>query len=352
MLATQTAPFERKQRMPEEPVSRGWWPIAAAVLAWGYLVLVIGAWVLLRVAADKWLPATVLLFGPRWLLLLPLLVLVVPAFLLNRRGLIPLTIAGLVVSGPVMGLCTSWRGMAGGEPREKAPLLRVITYNAGEGGTREEAVARLVDREGPDVLVVDEWRDAGTALLPKLGKNWHVAEHISTAVFSRFPIKSVRRLGAEHLRKHWRAPALKCELETPYGIIYVVGVHLETPREGLEALCWSPLRGGAEMDQTTADRRLESELASQMAAEVEGPVVIAGDFNMPVESTIYRQYWQNWQNAFSIAGLGYGQTKFTRFFGVRIDHVLASSEWEVLGARVGANLGGDHRPLLVDLQLR
>jgi endonuclease/exonuclease/phosphatase (EEP) superfamily protein YafD len=106
------------------------------------------------------------------------------------------------------------------------------------------------------------------------------------------------------------------------------------------------------MDQTTADRRLESELASQMAAEVEGPIVIAGDFNMPVESAIYQQYWSNWENAFSSAGLGYGHTKFTRFFGARIDHVLVNREWDVLAARIGPNLGGDHRPLFVDLQLR
>jgi endonuclease/exonuclease/phosphatase (EEP) superfamily protein YafD len=352
MLATQTAPLERRSTRLEEPARRGWLPFTVALLAWAYLVAIIGAWILLRVAADKWLPATLLLFGPRWLLLLPLPMLAFPAFLLTRRSLIPLIVAGVLCAGPVMGLCCSSRAITGGEPKEKAPLLRVITYNAGEGGTQPGAVSRMIDRERPDVFVVDEWPNSGEELLPKLGKNWHVAEHQSTAVFSRYPIRSVQKLGAERLRKHWRAPALRCELETPFAVIYVVGVHLETPREGLEELRWSPLRGSREMDQTTADRRLESELASQMAAEVEGPIVIAGDFNMPVESAIYQQYWSNWENAFSSAGLGYGHTKFTRFFGARIDHVLVNREWDVLAARIGPNLGGDHRPLFVDLQLR
>ncbi|MBI3861321.1 MAG: endonuclease/exonuclease/phosphatase family protein [Planctomycetia bacterium] len=352
MLVPQTAPDKSRLHRGEERPRSGCLPGAVAVLAWSYLALILVAWALLRFAADRSLPATVLLFGPRWLLLMPLAVLVLPAYFLRRRAFIPLAIAGAVAAVPVMDLCCSAKGLFGGDAREKAPLLRVITYNAGEGGTREDAVARMVERERPDVLVVDEWRDAGNSLLPKLGKRWHVAEHQSTAVFSRFPIKSVKKLGAERLRKHWRAPALRCELETPYGVVHVVGVHLETPREGLEALRWSPLRGGSAMDQTTADRRLESELASQLASEVEGPIVIAGDFNMPVESVIYRQYWSGWQNAFSSAGLGYGQTKFTRFFGARIDHVLAGHEWDVLAARVGGNLGGDHRPLLVDLQLR
>ena len=106
------------------------------------------------------------------------------------------------------------------------------------------------------------------------------------------------------------------------------------------------------MKQMTEDRRSESEMARQLAAESIGPVIVAGDFNMPVDSALYERYWSGLQNAFSIAGLGYGQTKFTRFYGIRIDHVLASREWQILTARVGPNLGGDHRPLVVDLQLK
>jgi endonuclease/exonuclease/phosphatase (EEP) superfamily protein YafD len=322
------------------------------IAAWGYLVVVLAVWAMLWLAGDRWWPATLLTFGPRWMALLPLPVLALPGLFFDRRLLAPVVLAATLAAGPVMGFCISWTSLAGATPVENAALLRVMTYNAGEGGTDVKLVGDFVERERPDVLIVNEWPAAVTDLRGGLGAGWHSADHQSTAVFSRYPIKSIKKLGPDQFRKPWRAPALRCELATPSGTIYVVGLHLDTPREGLEAIRGSLSRVGAEMEQMTTDRHSESEMASQLAAESSGPAVVAGDFNMPIDSALYQRYWSSWQNAFSIAGLGYGQTKFTRFFGVRIDHVLASRDWQVLAARVGPNLGGDHRPVLVDLQRR
>jgi len=115
---------------------------------------------------------------------------------------------------------------------------------------------------------------------------------------------------------------------------------------------FAPWRAAPEMNAGTESRRIESELASQLAGEAQFPVIIAGDFNMPVDSTIYRRFWSGWQNAFSTAGFGYGYTKFTDRWGVRIDHVLASRGWQIRTAGVGPDLGGDHRPVLVELRLQ
>jgi endonuclease/exonuclease/phosphatase (EEP) superfamily protein YafD len=321
-------------------------------VAWVWLALVVVAWGLLRLAGDRWWPATLLTFGPRWVILLPLLILVPSALLFRRRALVPVAMAAILGAGPFMGLCLSWPGLAGAVPQEKVPIVRIVSYNAGEGGTSVDRVCDFISQARPDVIVFAEWKNAREELLPRLGRNWHAAENQTTALFSRFPIRQVEKLGPDRCRKPWRAPALRCELETPFGPIWVVGLHLDTPREGLDAVRKSFWRAGPEMELMAADRRHESELASELAHAAPGPVIIAGDFNMPVDSAIYRQYWSSWQNAFSTAGLGYGQTKFTRAFGARIDHVLANQKWQVLSARVGANMGGDHRPLQVDLQLR
>ena len=353
-IANPTAPYrDRPHTRPSQhrlynPNLR----LCIVIGAWGYLVLVLAAWVLLGLAGDRWWPATLLTFGPRWLVLVPCPILALAARSFERRLLAPVLLAAALGAGPVMGFCVCWGSLTGATPIENVALLRVVTLNAGEGGTVPEVVGGFVKSERPDVLIVNEWPSAASELCPCLPAGWHVAEHQNTAVFSRYPIKSVEKLGPDRFRKPWRAPALRCELETPSGTIYVVGLHLDTPREGLEAIRESLWNAGAQMEQMAEDRRSESELASQMAAESIEPVIVAGDFNMPVDSTLYKRYWSRWQNAFSTAGLGYGQTKFTRFFGIRIDHVLASQEWQVLTARVGPNLGGDHRPVVVDLQLK
>jgi endonuclease/exonuclease/phosphatase (EEP) superfamily protein YafD len=57
--------------------------------------------------------------------------------------------------------------------------------------------------------------------------------------------------------------------------------------------------------------------------------LVAGDFNMPAESAIFRECWANRTDAFRAAGWGFGHTKFSRWWGTRIDHILAGPPWAV-----------------------
>jgi len=78
---------------------------------------------------------------------------------------------------------------------------------------------------------------------------------------------------------------------------------------------------------------------------------VLGDFNTPVESAFFRESWGDLADAFSVAGTGFGMTKYNGWIRVRIDHVLTNDQWHVDRARVGADAFSDHRPLLVDLTL-
>jgi endonuclease/exonuclease/phosphatase (EEP) superfamily protein YafD len=309
----------------------------------------------LWMAGDRWWAATLLTFGPRWVVLVPLAPLVLLAVIACRRALVPLAAAAILGALALMGFCVPLRHVAGGAPREGAPVLRVVSYNCGGGGDDMGRFADFVQRTAPDIVILNEWTsNAAQArpIPPELGDGWHIA-HNATVIMSRFPIVSVKKLGPEQLRKTWRVPALRCEAETPWGVIHVVGVHLDTPREGLSEVEWKrPWLAASALDQAIEDRRVESELASDLATEAQGPTIIAGDFNMPVDSAIYRRYWSGWQNAFSTAGFGFGYTKHTRRWGVRIDHVLASRDWHVVDAWTGHALGGDHKPVVATLQLK
>lgn len=324
--------------------------IATVVLAWAYLAVILGIVALLRLAGDRWWPATLLTFGPRWISIVPLPVLALLAFGFRRRSLVPLAIAGLVAIGPIMGFCVPWRTLLG-EVRavEGNRSVRVLAINVG-GGTDPQELAEFIRRTDPEIVMFAEWNPQSD-IHAVLGDDWHVPHKFGVVIASRFPIVASQILESPRLER-WNHPALRCDLETPTGIVHIIGVHLETPREGLEEVIHSPKTGAVEMERTTKIRRTESKLASQFAADATGPTIVAGDFNMPVDSTIYRQYWSGWQNGFSKAGFGFGQTKFTRWFGIRIDHVLASSDWRVGKAEVGPSLGGDHRPVVVDLERR
>jgi endonuclease/exonuclease/phosphatase (EEP) superfamily protein YafD len=98
------------------------------------------------------------------------------------------------------------------------------------------------------------------------------------------------------------------------------------------------------------ERRQEARAVSRWANAGNHPLLVAGDFNLPVESTIYQQSWSGFLNAFSEAGMGLGYTFVTRWSGVRIDHILAGSGWRCRHCWVGPNLGSPHRPVIADLE--
>jgi endonuclease/exonuclease/phosphatase family metal-dependent hydrolase len=200
------------------------------------------------------------------------------------------------------------------------------------------------------VVLLQESSDA-SALAPAITGLKHVGRHGGHLLASRFPIVSSKPLRSP-IAPAWHTSAALFEIETPRGVIHVFCVHLETPRDGLEAVRYGAWRGADEMNVTTERRRIESEWASRLVGEVKGPVLVAGDFNTPVESRIYRSYWSELTNAFSEAGFGFGFTRFARWLNVRIDHVLVDEHWRVRDAWVGPDVGSDHLPVLADLELK
>lgn len=321
----------------------------SAWCAWGYLALAVGVLCLLRFAGDRWWPATLLTFGPRWIVLAPLPILVPPMLLCQRRHWLPLGAAGALVIGPIMGYCVPWHWPADSKPSQGAAALCFVTYNAGERGNDPQRLGEFVARILPDVMTINEWGQGPPP--PCFDKDWHVVQKGPVLFASRFPIVRVEPLNSPRLEP-WSQPATRFDIETEWGVIHVVGVHLETPREGIEELVGSRGRDFAAMEQTSRIRETESELARELAAAIPGPTIVAGDFNMPVDSAIYRRDWSGWQNAFSAAGLGFGYTKFTRWFAVRIDHILADASFRIVSASVCPGLGGDHHPVVSSLELK
>lgn len=105
------------------------------------------------------------------------------------------------------------------------------------------------------------------------------------------------------------------------------------------------------LEENTQLRDIESDLARHWADAGRDPMIVAGDFNTPVESRIFQQHWGDITDAFSYAGSGFGMTKYNGWIRARIDHVLTGDGITPERAVVGQDLGSDHRPLIVDLTI-
>jgi vancomycin resistance protein VanJ len=317
---------------PAKP-SRRW----ACRLAAAYLAAVLLAWGLLELGGDSEAWPTLLLFGPRWPLGLPLVGLVPLAIWSRSRvagGL--LVAAAAVVAGPVAGgTLDPWPHL---RPEGTVLMrLRVVTWNM-QGTKPGPAFRQFLDDTRPDVVAFQEADlDLSPAAFPT---GWHIAGMGDRMMLaSRLPVRAGDELSPAALG----APGggRRYTLDTPLGGLTVVNHPQPTVR----------LRDLGPLRDAIAVRARASRTARAWAGDPSESLVVVGDFNTPPAGRIYAADWGAFGNAFSDAGVGWGATKQTSWFGTRIDHVLYGPPWRCRAAWVGPAMGSDHRPLVADLIL-
>jgi vancomycin resistance protein VanJ len=322
-----------------QAIARRLWTRFGMVGAIAYAVIL----ACLCFGADQSGLPTLFLFGPRWIAVVPLIVLLALAVFCRSWLLTGTTVVlGVVVSGPVTGGRANLGRLF--ETEEPAlQKLRVVSWNMG-GAQGKTVMRRLIDEMNPSILVCEEasWTAADVP------SDWKVMGRGGYRVATRLPIRADGFLDLAPIG----APggAERYVLETPDGEVQLVNVHLPTPRPGIEATIASRGCELAELRRIIEVRAEASRVARRWVDERGRNRIVAGDFNMPVESRIYRRTWSDLGNAFNDAGFGWGTTKQTSWFGTRIDHVLYSAPWRCRKAWAGPAMGSDHRPLIADLE--
>ncbi len=326
-------------------------------LAFGYAGFAVLLWLSIDLWADRAWPATIIAFGPRWLAAVPLIPLCAAAVLARGRTRLQMAIPAAAAAAVLLfGFMDFRLGLS----RVSAPVvLRVMTHNVGEGQVTVSALDRVMRTEGIDVAALQECPLSNDGMAHR---GWYFySRGDDLCLASRYRITALPAPPAARLyggmageeggpdgpiEPDW------FDIATPAGHMRLLNVHFATIRRGLQQV----LRGRRHAMLAFARNRAEAEWESQrtrMWLEPGGePFLVVGDFNMPVESAIYRANWGDLRNGFSSCGVGFGHTKFTSLFGIRIDHVLMSKELRCAGARVLADrFGGDHAALVVDVVL-
>jgi vancomycin resistance protein VanJ len=308
------------------------------------LVAYLGIWAFFHVGADESAGATLLLFGPRWIVALPLLVLVPLAIYVRSywAGLLCI-LSGLIITGPIMGGTISV-GPLFGSDRPALTQLRIVSWNM-DGIKVGPAFRHFLDQTRPTILVCQE---SGLAA-DELPAGWKVLGESGNRVATQLPMRFDGFLNFHSLGVSGRLD--RFILETPDGQIILIDLHLPTPRPGIEAAIRSKFRDFSELRRMIEIRAEASRIARAWVGSPTQNMIMVGDFNTPVESRIYRANWSEFRNAYSEAGNGWGTTKQTRWFGTRIDHVLFTASWRCRKVWVGPAMGSDHRPLIADLAL-
>lgn len=264
--------------------------------------------------------------------------------------------------------------------------LRVMTFNVPHAGNVEDpavgAVTEVVRRTAPDVLAIqesfvrtpdrssEELQQASPTLRPLL-------QSLNFAPADRLPLKMVvqqpvlGRIPLDSMGVHPLPPAGDTDARSRYTRtqftwdgrpVVLYNLHLHTVgvtkswrgliREGWQLDTW---RSFLRVYRKGALRRAQqARLLRRRIEREDRPVLVVGDFNSTRHQWAYRHIAQGLQNALTLRGQGWSKTFPSRFPLVRIDHVLASSEWAVTTARVPSlpqtQTASDHRPVVVQLR--
>jgi len=241
------------------------------------------------------------------------------------------------------------------------PTLTVMTFNVWGFNNRAASVASVIRRVDPDVVLLQETRGwMASDLREELGEEYpyvvlpYTSPSGMLSIFSRYPILSSEWVSSPSI---WRW-AQHAVLDIDGRQVHVVNLHLSSSSSiwRLRDLTWR-------LRSTYIQREKEARTYQAFLSRLDGPVIVAGDFNTTDQTTAYHILTKGLRDAFRTAGWGLGHTypaqpwRFRRFLVparlVRIDYITYSPHWSAVRAYIGPWDGvSDHLPVVAELRLR
>jgi vancomycin resistance protein VanJ len=244
--------------------------------------------------------------------------------------------------------------------------VRVMTYNikAYLAATRTDGFARLAQEiatRSPDILLLEDaeepppLRQSTPGPVAALLGARHRYVHGQFVIASRFPVRDCapgipfsQALGEAYVH---------CVVDIDGIEVDLYAVHLQTPRQGLNATRHDAPGGVDDWEQNLSERMAQAADLARAVRASKRPVIVGGDLNAPEVSLVVRTLLDTGlRDSFSSAGVGYGYTYGHAlrpgFSFLRLDHVLVSAQIGVADCYAGGRHGSEHRPVIADLLLR
>lgn len=231
-------------------------------------------------------------------------------------------------------------------PFKSRKVLRVLTINTGNmyfGDPTDDIVAW-----DPDIVLLQQTNPSSTAKIA--ARLYHGKGDFRTDRFNGV----ITRWKIRREDKNRVIRSQQMEIETPDGsTVQVVNLHLATAATDLRL--WQP-SAWREHSQNRQLRRKEMAVALNILSQTTDfpsvPTILGGDFNAPATDVVHRQLSRDFIDAFSEAGVGWGNTFHRRFPVLRIDHIYTTRHLTPVRCRVVETRHSDHRFVVADFLMR
>jgi endonuclease/exonuclease/phosphatase (EEP) superfamily protein YafD len=246
--------------------------------------------------------------------------------------------AGLGVLASLLLVLTVWPQWfpKASVPDPDAAIVRIYSANLFYLNTDTSRIRQSIEAADADIVVLIELTSD-----PALGIEELLAGYPHRAASMR--LDRTRGPSRSVIASRWplttRADppdglhAVAATVRTPLGPINVVGAHLTRP--------WPFQHSWGQISQTMA--------LDAVVKDLDGPVVVAGDFNSVSTARIGKQIQRDIGLRPAPGFPGTWPSDLPSAFGITIDQIYASPDLAFVGRRLGRPTGSDHRPVVTEI---
>lgn len=258
------------------------------------------------------------------------------------------------------------------------PSLTLMSFNMNTHvfAYNDERTMRLIREQLPDIVFLQEChRLKIRALVTRLvdlypyqcGPGLFQGQG-DVLILSRFPLTALDPIVLRSKSATYGRLVNHAVVDIKGRKVHLINCHLTHAGKELKEWVFGGFRKADWENLLTAERGRQEEFNQliQAVKSVEGPLILAGDFNEPTNGKNITWLSRHLVNAFSRAGWGVGATyggyplqkKLPKLLAsaavdyLRIDHLFCSSHFCVETAKVYSVGAFDHRPLIVRLSWR
>lgn len=267
---------------------------------------------------------------------------------------------------------------ASGSEKVAGETIRMMAYNvhqfkgieAHEDDSTEHEIIQLIRNYDPDIINIEEYHaaaDGKGATADSIKKNYKYYyfepftirknDSIGNAIFSKYPMIKYDTIPSPAILFN---RAIFADIKYKDKVIRVYCVHLAAVKIK-ERQKMGYLQGKADLNNSSfvsnklssafVSRSLQVSRIKSHIAACPYPYIIGGDFNDTPVSFSVNQLSEGGKDAFREKGSGYVTTYYTSF-PLQIDHIIASSQFNILSYQAIDRKISDHKPVISDLALK
>lgn len=244
---------------------------------------------------------------------------------------------------------------------EDSHNLSVMNYNVRlfnvfnwiEDDKLKDNMNAFLNDKAPDVLCMQEYRPDEAIELD----GYYKYEELSgqqvkngQAIFTKYPIVNSGSIEFPNTSNN----AIFADIVKEEDTIRIYNVHLQS--SGIDPTVENLKNEDKQnlinrVSSTFKAQQSQAELFLKHKVKCNYPMIICGDFNNTAYSYVYKIIKEDLNDAFTMAGNGFGRTYDFKFFPVRIDFILVDDRFNINGFKTFDVKYSDHYPIQAKVSL-